>query len=69
MISGTAPQLAAVAMARMSGVLARIQEAQSVASKAIATISFMVEHNLSDEEFITDHWQTLFRIEYPDARS
>lgn len=31
--------------------------------------AFKSEHDLSDEEFLTDHWQTLFAIQYPEARS
>jgi hypothetical protein len=30
---------------------------------------FRAEHGVSDAEFLTDHWQTLFAIQYPEARS
>ncbi|KQO06921.1 hypothetical protein [Sphingomonas sp. Leaf242] len=31
--------------------------------------AFIGEHDLTDEEFTTDHWQSIFRIQYPEVRS
>lgn len=31
-------------------------------------IPFMREHGITEEEFATEHWQTLFAIQYPAAR-
>lgn len=28
---------------------------------------FKEEHDVSDEEFVTDHWQVLFHIQYPEC--
>lgn len=30
--------------------------------------AFTAEHHISDDDFATDHWQTLFRIQYPEVR-
>lgn len=31
--------------------------------------AFKAEYQISDEDFATDHWQTIFAIQYPEARS
>jgi hypothetical protein len=30
--------------------------------------TFKVEHDLTAEDFQSDHWQTLFRIQYPEGQ-
>jgi len=37
--------------------------------RLIEQYSFKDEHDLTDEEFASDHWQTLFAIQYPQITS
>lgn len=32
-----------------------------------STIQFKAKHELTDEEFAEDHWQTMFAVEHPEA--
>lgn len=49
----------------------RVEE-QERARKALAILlraAFIGDHDLTDEEFASDHWQTLFVLTYPEARA
>lgn len=34
--------------------------------RSVRIARFIEDHDLTREEFATQHWQTLFRIEYPE---